>query len=212
MGGSGSGRHWSTVRGTTSECPSLDVRRLQRGRLLLPGQSFPYEWTRSGKKVASVQVTTYEDRIELAYDHVGAGAGRQGERYCYSVLLEWLPCNYGGRSAWFRCPAIGCGRRVAILYGKGPFACRHCHRLAYPSQRQLAYWRAVSRARAIRQRLGGTANLCEPFPAKPKGMHWQTYGSLFREHETAKAAVYAGWFAALTNRAENQVGHTTPGP
>ena len=26
------------------------------------------------------------------------------------------------------------GRRVAILYGSGIFACRHCDRLAYPSQ------------------------------------------------------------------------------
>jgi hypothetical protein len=29
--------------------------------------------------------------------------------------------------AAFICPAAGCGRRVAILYGGGNFACRHCY-------------------------------------------------------------------------------------
>jgi hypothetical protein len=27
-------------------------------------------------------------------------------------------------------------------------------------------------------RLGGSANLLDPFPAKPKGMHWRTYRHL----------------------------------
>jgi hypothetical protein len=68
------------VRETAAECPQLDVRRLQRGGLLLPGRSFPYEWSRSGKKVSSIQVTVYEDLIVLEYDHFGA-AGWQREQY-----------------------------------------------------------------------------------------------------------------------------------
>jgi hypothetical protein len=39
---------------------------------------------------------------------------------------------------WFICPAVGCGRCVAILYGGGIFACRHCYRLAYASSREEA--------------------------------------------------------------------------
>jgi hypothetical protein len=42
--------------------------------------------------------------------------------YEYAVLLEWTRCHYGGERAWFRCPVIGCGRRVAILYGGAIFA------------------------------------------------------------------------------------------
>jgi hypothetical protein len=30
----------------------------------------------------------------------------------------------------------------------------------------------------IRRRLGGSASLCEPFPAKPKGLQWRTYQRL----------------------------------
>jgi hypothetical protein len=90
MGGSGSGRHWSTVRSTTAECPSLDVRRLQRAGFLMPGRSFPCTWTGADKKASSIQVTVYEDRIELAYDCGSANTGQPGERYCYSVLLEWV--------------------------------------------------------------------------------------------------------------------------
>ena len=40
--------------------------------------------------------------------------------------------------AAFICPAAGCGRRVAILYRGGIFACRHCYRLAYASSREDA--------------------------------------------------------------------------
>jgi hypothetical protein len=35
--------------------------------------------------------------------------------------------------------------------------------------------RGVSQAQKIRMRLGGSVSLFEPFPEKPKGMHWLTY-------------------------------------
>jgi hypothetical protein len=38
--------------------------------------------------------------------------------------------------------------------------------------------RRMSQAQKIRKRLGGSVNLDEPFPEKPKGMHWRTYRKL----------------------------------
>jgi hypothetical protein len=46
--------------------------------------------------------------------------------------------------------------------------------------------RGIGQAQKIRMRLGGSANLCEPFPDKPKRMHWQTYDRLCRLHDAAE--------------------------
>jgi hypothetical protein len=67
---------------------------------------------------------------------------------------------------------------VTKLYGASThFLCRHCYWLAYASQREDRYDRALRRANKIRRRFGeesGTAS----FPARPKGMHRQTYDRL----------------------------------
>ena len=34
--------------------------------------------------------------------------------------------------------------------------------------------------------------MLEPFPEKPKGMHWRTYNRLFREHHVAETEQLAG--------------------
>lgn len=109
----------------------------------------------------------------------------------YPVLLDRTQCNYGGERTWFLCPANGCSRRVAILYSGSIFACRHCHNLAYDSQRESPYDRALSRAQDIRMRLGGSGSLADDFPEKPKGMHWRTYNQLCIEAEEAQNQSWA---------------------
>ena len=70
-----------------------------------------------------------------------------------------------------------------MLYGGAYFRCRQCHGLKYESQYEPAFARAVSRSQSIRRRLGGTSDLQDPFPDKPKGMHWRTYHRLRAEVE-----------------------------
>ena len=42
--------------------------------------------------------------------------------------------RFGGLRYWFLCPR--CGRRVGKLYHVERWGCRHCHNLAYQSQRR----------------------------------------------------------------------------
>jgi hypothetical protein len=122
------------------------------------------------------------------------------------VPLSWTACNFGGERPWFVCPGAGCGRRVAILYGPGRyFLCRHCYDLVYESQRENAIYRALRRAQAIRERLGGSANMTKPFPEKPKGMHWQTCERLWWEHHEAEMEQLAGMREWL-DRLQKKVG------
>ena len=40
-------------------------------------------------------------------------------------------------------------------------------------------------AQKIRERLGGSLSMLDPFPRKPKGMHWKRYEGLRRRHDGA---------------------------
>ena len=101
----------------------------------------------------------------------------------YPVLIERTPCTLGGARPWFICPAVGCGRRVAILYGGTIFACRHCHRLAYTSTRDDPGGRAIRRADRLRARLGWEPGIINPEGEKPKWMRWHTFDRLVEQHE-----------------------------
>jgi hypothetical protein len=83
---------------------------------------------------------------------------------------------------------------VAILY-LGKFAvCRRCRQLAYECQREPPHYRALNRAQAIRMKLGGSGSMADPFPWKPKGMHWSTYWRLRQIAEEADACSLPPWF------------------
>jgi hypothetical protein len=180
MGGIGSGRRNQRGKDATDDYRSLDVRRWQRDGYLTPGRAFSWQWTCNGETVASIQVRTESDQVILSYRQRGSGEWKD-ERY--PVRLDWSPCNYGGQRAWFLCPAVGCSRRVAILYGGAIFACRHCYRLAYSSQRENANDRATRRADRLRARLGWEPGILNGDGGKPEGMRWRTFERLCTEHE-----------------------------
>lgn len=190
MGGMGSGRRNQAGKGATDDYRALDVRRWQRDGFLTPGRAFGWQWTRNGETVASIQVRTESDRVILSYRHRSGGGEWKAEEY--PVRLDWSPCTYGGRRAWFLCSAVGCGRRVAILYGGGIFACRHCYRLAYPCQRETADDRAARRADRIRARLGWEPGILNGEGSKPAGMRWRTFERLTAKHEAFVSASLAG--------------------
>ena len=193
MGGYNSGNHGG--KRTTSDMRALDVRKLQRQGLLKPGQSFGWSWTRRGETIASIHLNVDSDRVTLDYRNQPNGGEWQAMNY--PVRLAWTRCNYGGQRAWWLCPAVGCGQRVALLYGGKVFACRHCHELAYESQREAPDDLAARRAGKLRDRLGWQAGIFNGNGGKPKGMHWQTYWRLYASHNAHVSQALAGMSAKL---------------
>lgn len=194
MGGIGSGRRWHfDAKATTDNFRALDVRRWARDGLLEPGRAFGWQWTCNGEVTGSINVRAETGRVVLNYRTRSGGGDWRDESY--PVQLEATPCHLGGSRQWFLCPALGCGRRVAKLYGGAIFACRHCHQLAYPSQREGYHDRALRRADGIRARLDwfpGTGNGHGP---KPKGMHWRTFERLCAQHDDLERAGWAHFMA-----------------
>lgn len=173
MGGTGSGRqYYLGARKTAEDCLSIDVRQWHKARTLAISREFIWQWSLGEKEIASIRVNTAPDRITLSYQTRNHG---HSQKHHYPVQLEWTDCHLGGRRPWFLCPAKGCGRRVAILYEGGVFACRHCHDLRYTSQREHGYDRAARRAGWVRKKLGWAPGILNGAEGKPKGMHWQTY-------------------------------------
>ena len=191
MGGIGSGRRGRFGADTTEGYRSIDVRWLKREGLLSSGVSGSITWSRRGEVTGSIKVRSESGRVILDYRHRSGCTEWQDESY--PVNLDTTPCHMGGERRWFLCPARGCGRRVAILYCGGIFACRHCYQLAYPSQREDFSDRAGRRADRIRDKLGWEPGIFNgPGWHKPKGMHWRTYERLCREHDKHEQVVLAG--------------------
>jgi hypothetical protein len=179
MGGWGSGMRWGS-RTTTEELRSVDVRYLQReGVLEMRSRRF-LRWTQNGETTASIVLQPESDRVIFIYRTQPNGGEWIHKEY--PVMLERTPCHYGGERVWFRCPARGCGRRVAIVYGGTIFACRRCHQLAYESQKESVSDRADRRGWKIRaQCKDDFGSLLDPL-FKPKGMHERTFRRLERKY------------------------------
>ena len=197
MGGWGSGRRYCfTSKDTTEDYRSIDVRQWKRDGLFDPPQSFVWKWVRFDEVVAaSISVRTESNRVILTYRQRDRGEGEWKDE-SYPVYLDWTSCNLGGRRVWFRCPARGCGRRVAILYSGSIFACRHCHQLAYQCQRETDDSRRTRRADKIREKLDWEPGILNDSGFKPKGMHWKTFHRLRMEHD----AIVQATLIRLTHR------------
>jgi hypothetical protein len=197
MGGVGSGNWYRFDKKTaTDECHSVDVRYLHREGLLKPRHWFSLRWSRAGRESGSIRGVVHSssppESVTLLYRY-RSELGGEREDVQETVPLTWTACNFGGERPWFICPGAGCGRRVAVLYGPGRyFLCRHCYDLTYQSQRDNKMYRSLHRAQNIRERLGGSANMMEPFPEKPKAMHWRTYERLRWEHHEAEIEQLTG--------------------
>ncbi len=187
MGGYGSGRRIPFAKDTISDMKSIDIRKLQReGWLKQSGQLITLTWRRNGKITGDIKLLTGIDYVTLIYrvrTH-----GEKWEDKNYNVAIERTACHYGGSRVWFRCPC--CNKRIAELYGGKVFACRHCHKLAYDSQRENEHDRLARKVNKIRERLSWQAGILNGHGRKPKGMHWKTFERLEAKHNLVEEKIY----------------------
>ena len=188
MGGFGSGRQWG--KDCTDDMRQIDIRRLVRDGYLKAGMAYGWQWTRRSEVAASINVAVEANQVWFTYRQRELGGEWQDVRY--PVRLDRTACHWGGERVWWRCPAAGCGRRVAILFGGSIFACRHCHNLAFECQRETDVDRAMRRADNIRRRLGWGAGIANPNGGKLKGMHWRTFVRLKAEYAAFANVAWAG--------------------
>src|SRR6478736_2886548 len=165
-------------KNTVEGCRSIDVLEWHRRGYLRSSGWFSCAWTRDGERLASINVQAQRDAVTLKYR--SRSYGEHWSDVEQRVAIKWTPCRFGGERPWFVCPVaangVYCRRSVTKLYRAGRlFACRHCYRLAYASQQESAHRRGLGKSQKIRMRLGGSPNMLEEFPDKPKGMHWRTY-------------------------------------
>ena len=155
-----------------SELISADVDSL-REKL---GSSLIETVAKDGYVAVSVQYRLAPDHMRLEYS-----VTRQGEKVAINERFDFAFTEqpFGGSRRWIVCRS--CQRRCRVIYGGVYFRCRQCYRATYPSQYELIRLPGISRADRMRDKLGGDPGLLNPFPRKPKGMHWRTYRRLQRE-------------------------------
>jgi hypothetical protein len=178
-----SGRRKDRARKTIERCSMLDVNQLSEKGCLRPGCSSSCRWI-LGNEVFSITVRAEAERLHLSYT-VRIG-DREREEIEVVIPVVYLCCRFGGSRAYFICPGLGdgtdCGRRATKLHlSHRYFLCRHCNKLAYASQYERPWQRALRRANKLKQGLGIDVGIDEPYPEKPRGMWARTYGRLLDE-------------------------------
>lgn len=173
MGGYGSGkRRRLDAKRTTGSMLSIDIRDIYRRTHLQPGLNGDFSWSGMDAGPGAVNFWIEETCLLLAYErHQSDGSNTEVAEF---VSIDRTECHYGGARAWFQCPR--CVRRVAkLFFGDKGFCCRQCNDLTYACQQESPQYRLMRKAQKVRECLGGSSSVLEPFPLKPKGMHWKTY-------------------------------------
>ena len=174
MGGFNSGRKPYSSRARVEQCLSIAANQLHKAGYLDPGWIGSLEWSIHGEPVATIYLLAEESRLRLFYSRCNGGAY---EDVTETIDIVRNPCYLGGTRPFFKCP--GCTRRVLKLYSGGSgFRCRHCYGLAYASQAELQWERALRRARKAKSRLGDLLGLPALLLQKPRHMQQRKFECL----------------------------------
>jgi hypothetical protein len=183
MGGSGSGGRNYKGRPTVRSCYRLTVAGLKRNGSLRKGSWRLWTWER----LVVTFETKWDDMIVMTWTSPITGSA--SEQF---LGFQWLSHrrNFGGYQYYLVCPF--CSRKcTAVYYFSDQFACRKCHRLPYPSQRETEVWRLRRKLEMLAQRLGSDFEWgSQSVPPRPKGMHIRTYQGIAQVYETSAVRMY----------------------
>jgi hypothetical protein len=182
MGGLSSGYwyRWNS-KATVGSQDKIDIRVLSKLGLLHQGIVLDFSRTSRGENCGLISLRVETDRLVLIYRNLQKGGAF--EQIKDEIFFDWTPCNYGGYRQCFLCPR--CKRRVAVIYRRKYYRCRHCYNLTYYSQQESKSDRLMRKAKKIRIRLGASQNLTVPVLLKPKYMHQKTFDRLRKETDDA---------------------------
>jgi hypothetical protein len=102
-----------------------------------------------------------------------------------TLPVTWMPWHFSGSRPFFVCR---CGRKVLQLFAPPGYSwrCRHCYGLSYATRQVGQRYRLILKAQKVRERLrADDLGVANPFPPKPKGMHWRRYDRLRARHDQA---------------------------
>lgn len=161
MGGINSGRRRSIHRGAVEQYPAIDLRILRRAGLLRAGECTytTLHWRNQAPETLSARIfidlsDTGDASMRIAAsDHNGTIADR--------VVIECVPCPYGGFRCYFLCPLTG-GRCEQIFLVDSAFASRKAHSLTYASQSEDGLSRARRKVRRLHRQVDGDARHPRP--------------------------------------------------
>jgi hypothetical protein len=160
----------------------LDLNRLRRQRFVRPGMqtgpnSIRWSYTYTDEEIASGSLSA-----SMENEHDGWLRIQIGQ------LDQWIPLHrrarhFGGGQWYFEC--VRTGRLCSTVWmppGARSFASRQAwgRQVAYSSQFQTWYDRALTQGQGLRSKLGGPewAGYCGDDPPKPKWMRWRTYNRI----------------------------------
>jgi hypothetical protein len=181
MGGYGSGRNCGPP--TVESALRLDIDVMMRWGGIEPGahlggeMKFDFYDDQLAVKFESRVGDPWDSWLRLRYSMADYWTG-EGLEIDDKIYLATTRPHFGGLRWWFICPRSN--RRVRKLYlplGGRHFRSRRDYRLAYASQRETVYDRAMRRARKLTLRLGGDP-ADDAYPDKPKRMRWTTYNRM----------------------------------
>jgi hypothetical protein len=174
-------------KSTVEEALTLNLSRLIKQGSIIPGAYVKghLKWTNSRTEEVTATIGYEADLRNKEDAWLRLLYAVNGERQDYRIYLTTTVPNYGGLRWWFICPFTGdktyklhtvCGRK---------FASRKVYNLGYHSQQESKLFGSLTRAQDIRKRLGGSCDVTEVFPSRPKGMWRQTYRRWFLKYEKA---------------------------